>query len=502
MLASSPDAATVTWTGIGIASNPANWSGGAIPQNGDDVVFNNTSTQNCTWNINPSLKFFSFNSGYTGTVSLSSNLTVTGNVKIVYGALNAGSATITVGGDWYYFSGASTPLGDINKDGVIDISDVILVLRIALKIDLIQPCSDINKDGFVDISDVILTLRMSLGLDSTKACTGGLFNPGTSTVVFDGTNQTIYGSTTFYNLTKTVTSADTLYFEAGSTQTIANSLKLQGASSNLLALRSTMDGSYWYIDPQGTRNTSFVDIKDLYNLSSTNIDAPDSVNSGNNSNVNFGGRPINITTNPATNVTAVSATLNATVNPNGLSTIVYFEWDTDTSYDKITTYQSIGSGTSDVSAAANITGLSPSTTYYYRVVANNAGGTDNGSDFNFTTTSVAPNISASPASNDFGSINVGSLSAPLIFTISNTGEGNLVIGSIYLTGTNLDQFVTQNNTCSGMTIAPSATCTIEVLFIPSFVGPLTANLIVPSNDPDTPTLNIGLSGTGGIQQCL
>ncbi|MEK6529021.1 MAG: hypothetical protein AABZ36_09095, partial [Nitrospirota bacterium] len=144
MLASSPDAATVTWTGIGIASNPANWSGGAIPQNGDDVVFNNTSTQNCTWDINPSLKSFSINSGYTGTVSVSSNLTVTGNVKIVYGALNAGSATITVGGDWYYFSGASTPLGDINKDGIIDISDVMLVLRIALKLDPIQPCSDLN----------------------------------------------------------------------------------------------------------------------------------------------------------------------------------------------------------------------------------------------------------------------------------------------------------------------------------------------------------------------
>jgi YD repeat-containing protein len=60
--------------------------------------------------------------------------------------------------------------GDINKDEIIDISDVILVLRIALKIDPVQPCSDMNNDGIVDISDVILTLRMALKIDALKAC--------------------------------------------------------------------------------------------------------------------------------------------------------------------------------------------------------------------------------------------------------------------------------------------------------------------------------------------
>ena len=62
-------------------------------------------------------------------------------------------------------------MGDINKDDLIDISDVILILRMALQIDPIQSCSDINNDGIVDISDVILTLRMALGLDSLKQCT-------------------------------------------------------------------------------------------------------------------------------------------------------------------------------------------------------------------------------------------------------------------------------------------------------------------------------------------
>jgi hypothetical protein len=61
-------------------------------------------------------------------------------------------------------------MGDINNDGIVDISDVILELRMTLKLDPIQPCSDINNDGVVDISDVILTLRMALKLDQLKQC--------------------------------------------------------------------------------------------------------------------------------------------------------------------------------------------------------------------------------------------------------------------------------------------------------------------------------------------
>jgi Right handed beta helix region len=63
-------------------------------------------------------------------------------------------------------------LGDINNDGIIDISDVILELRMALALDPVKPCSDINGDAAVDISDVILTLRMALGLDQTGQCGG------------------------------------------------------------------------------------------------------------------------------------------------------------------------------------------------------------------------------------------------------------------------------------------------------------------------------------------
>ena len=56
--------------------------------------------------------------------------------------------------------------GDINGDGTIDISDVILCLRMAIGLDPVNlDLADMNNDGVIDISDVILVLRKAIGLD-------------------------------------------------------------------------------------------------------------------------------------------------------------------------------------------------------------------------------------------------------------------------------------------------------------------------------------------------
>jgi hypothetical protein len=88
------------------------------------------------------------------------------------------------------------------------------------------------------------------------------------------------------------------------------------------------------------------------------------------------------TTGMSTKVMTSSATLNGTVNPNGLSTTYYFEWGTTTSYGNTipSTPASAGSGTSGVHVSADITGLSPDTIYHYRLVAVSSFGTSYGSD--------------------------------------------------------------------------------------------------------------------------
>jgi hypothetical protein len=107
-----------------------------------------------------------------------------------------------------------------------------------------------------------------------------------------------------------------------------------------------------------------------------------------------------------------------------------------------------------------------------------------------------PDILVIPASYDFGNVPVGSLSTPQTFTISNTGTADLVIGTITITGTNASDFSIQNDNCSGQTIAPSFNCTVQAVFSAASAGTKNANISNPSNDPDTPTFEVPLSGTG------
>ena len=106
---------------------------------------------------------------------------------------------------------------------------------------------------------------------------------------------------------------------------------------------------------------------------------------------NTGGRycvpPPVVTTNPATNITSLSATLNGSLNPNGLTTTVYFEYGPTRSYGLVTPVQT-QTGNTLRNITANINGLSASTTYHFRIVASNSAGTTSGSDRTFTTLSA------------------------------------------------------------------------------------------------------------------
>jgi hypothetical protein len=102
------------------------------------------------------------------------------------------------------------------------------------------------------------------------------------------------------------------------------------------------------------------------------------------------------TTGTATSVIDTGATLNGTVDANGTATTYHFEYGTTASYGSQTAATSAGSGTSPVSESAAVTGLSPGTTYHFRIVATSAAGTSNGSDQTFTT-GVKPSVTTQPA---------------------------------------------------------------------------------------------------------
>jgi phosphodiesterase/alkaline phosphatase D-like protein len=107
-----------------------------------------------------------------------------------------------------------------------------------------------------------------------------------------------------------------------------------------------------------------------------------------------------VTTQPASNINATSAALNGLVNANNDSTTVTFEYGTNTGYGTIVTAdQSPVTGSTNTAVSANITGLLPNTTYHYRVVGQNSGGTRNGADMTFTTDTSLPTVTTAAASN-------------------------------------------------------------------------------------------------------
>jgi len=45
-------------------------------------------------------------------------------------------------------------------------------------------------------------------------------------------------------------------------------------------------------------------------------------------------------------------------------------------------------------------------------------------------------------------------------------------------------------------MSSSSQCAIDLAFLPASEGAMSAELTIPSNDPDTPELNVPLSGEG------
>jgi len=115
----------------------------------------------------------------------------------------------------------------------------------------------------------------------------------------------------------------------------------------------------------------------------------------------FGVHP-DATTGVATEVTTGGARFHGVVNPNGKATTCEFEWGSEAEWvgkralsHVATCKESPGSGTAGVPVDAAITGLQPSSSYYYRLDARNAGGVGPPGDVQSFTTAGPPTITAS-----------------------------------------------------------------------------------------------------------
>lgn len=102
-----------------------------------------------------------------------------------------------------------------------------------------------------------------------------------------------------------------------------------------------------------------------------------------------------VTTGEVSNLADPSATLSGTVNPNSpdfATSDCYFEFGTTTDYGVTTPCRPVtaGPGTDAVGVTGKAGGLEPETTYHYRIVASNAGGTSVGPDQTFVSAAASP----------------------------------------------------------------------------------------------------------------
>lgn len=113
----------------------------------------------------------------------------------------------------------------------------------------------------------------------------------------------------------------------------------------------------------------------------------------------------------------------------------------------------------------------------------------------------SPTLSVAPADKDFGNDTADGASGNFqIFTVTNNGQETTTLGRT-LQGGDPSQFelviassnsptLCQNNA----TLAPGASCTQQVFFSPTKVGPASTTLVI-SGDPGG-TVEVPLTGTG------
>jgi MYXO-CTERM domain-containing protein len=112
---------------------------------------------------------------------------------------------------------------------------------------------------------------------------------------------------------------------------------------------------------------------------------------------------------------------------------------------------------------------------------------------------TSPNLHLSATKLDFGNVLVGSPSTPAALTITNDGNGSLVVSALKLGGADATYFL-MGPVALPITLLPGASTEVSLTLRPEAERKFSALLVVESNDTVGPSVPVTLEGVGVRQQ--
>lgn len=202
-----------------------------------------------------------------------------------------------------------------------------------------------------------------------------------------------------------------------------------------------------------------------------------------------------ITSGAASAITSISATVAGTIPSNGCSAITAYgiEYSTTNGFPNGSGTAVASSNLAGINFSSNLTGLAPTTVYYYHAYATNNGGTAYGAQGTFTT--ATPTLSSSTLTG-FGNVCLNTAAGPNSFTITGT---NLTTANVTVAA--LPGFT--YSTTSGGTYTTTLSLTqpsgaysqqIFVKFTPTAVQSYNGNIVVGGGGGAN--VNVAATGAG------
>ena len=202
-----------------------------------------------------------------------------------------------------------------------------------------------------------------------------------------------------------------------------------------------------------------------------------------------------VTTGAASAITSTSATAAGTIPSIGCSPVTAYgiEYSTTNGFPNGTGTAVASTNLVGTNFSSNLTGLTPTTTYYYHAFATNAGGTVYGTQQQFTT--ATPVISAN-ALTGFGAVCLNTTVGPNTFTITGTNltAANITVGP--LNGFSFSTTAGGTYTASLSLTQPSGSYSqqIFVKFTPTAVQSYSGN--IPVSGGGATSVNVAAAGSG------